>query len=327
MHLALVLDPLAVGRVRDEEPVFLRMRELLYVPLLKMNILLNPRRSRIVPCVPHGARVDVKALQVGSFPDIGQDRLLGRPAGLPEGLCGDNAVPALRRELAFKPRRNIGRHHGRLDEKCPGSAERVHQDPPAPPGRELDEGSRQRLRDRRDDRRDPVAALVEGGSAHIDPHGHEVLLYGDPERVGGTVLRQPLHPVMASQPGRHGFLHDSLDVRGREERTLDGRGLGDPELCVPGQKILERERFRPLEELVIGSGLKLSDPEERPLRGPKADVGRGSEGFISGKYNPPVVHRHDISAEVGNLSFQYCLQTEVAGGDIFKVFHLFSIFC
>ena len=137
---------------------------------------------------------------------------------------------------------------------------------------------------------------VNGGRDHVF---HQK----DADRIGVSRLRESLSVVAALHSLHHCFLHDRLDVGGREELALDARRFGDPEAGIGGKKILPGEGKCALKELLIGRGMERADFQEDALAGPEKDIGPGDRFFVAQESHTAVTDVRDLVSDVIDLFF------------------------
>ena len=175
------------------------------------------------------------------------------------------------------------------------------------PGSQKEECRREGLGNRRTRRLRAVTAFMQGDTARIQSHRHNVLLDAHAEGVALPCLEEGHRAVLLLHGTHHGLLHDRLDVRGGEELRVHRSCLRNPEAPVPRNQFAEGQGQSALKELLVAGRPKASQLEEHALRGSEPEVGSRDCLRIAEKAHSAVIHRRNIVTEFRNFPLQYRL--------------------
>ena len=156
---------------------------------------------------------------------------------------------------------------------------------------------------------------MQGFPAGVNAHRHHIFIEEHPQRIAGSIFREPGDSIAVFQPLHHGLLHNRLDIRRAEQLALDGRSLCHPELAVFGYKVLPGYIPGALKQFLKGLRLKASRLEKHPLCGAQKHIGAANGLVISYKRDAAVLHQGYLISQVQNFFFKYCLQPKMAGGN------------
>ena len=137
------------------------------------------------------------------------------------------------------------------------------------PGGQKEKCRREGFGNRRTRRLRAIAAFMQGDTARIQSHRHNVLLNAHAEGITLPCLKEGHRAVLLLHGTHHGLLHDRLDVRGREELRVHRSCLRNPEAPVPWNQFAEGQGQSALKELLVAGRPKAPDFQEDALRGPE----------------------------------------------------------
>ena len=146
----------------------------------------------------------------------------------------------------------------------------------------------------------PAAALqriptgIQGDARHVPVQGHI-------DGITDPIFRKPVHMPGVTQPLHNGFFGDCLAVTHAHQLTA-GAFSGDGNAGVSGQKLLPWDGFHQLKQLLKGTGLRLCQHKQYPVRaaqpqtGPEGIAGRAHKGSAT------ILRQHIAHAQ----SLQFC---------------------
>ena len=217
--------------------------------LLKMDQMIHSGAFCVLPRHAQHSSIHIIALDICLY--IPAHQILRFLQGLIPCLFRNQMIPLLRRKIPFHARCDMSCHHSRFDRKCTAAAERVDQNPVRVPRGQLNQRSRQRLRNRRKAAHRTVSAFMQRYPRRINGHGHFILHQKYTNRIFRTCLRKPFHIIVFLHFFHNCFFHNTLDVRRTEQLAFNRRRFGHPEFGVFWQINLPGQRTYPLKQFII----------------------------------------------------------------------------
>ena len=306
LHIALIADAFAIGRVGDQAGVVSFAGQCEEIALLEVDVVGDARFFGMEAGEGNLFGVDIAG--ENSLGQIRADLRFGVGAGgSPER--GVHGGPSFDREGAVQARRDIAAYQGGFDGDRATATKRVDQRAVGFPDTQLHQGSGEGFFQWRDAHKRAVASFVQARACRIEREGGDVVEQGYFDLAERACFGQLVDTVSFAEGIDEGFFHAALAGGHGGELRFDasashGEGAFRADPLFPGQ------RRDAVEQLVEVAGIEAAYLEEDPLGAAQPNVGTEDVSYGPGKGDSAVADDFGFVAQVPQFPrddrFQAC---------------------
>ena len=229
--------------------------------------------------------------------------------------------PVFCKKRTVHSRRHVCRQHRCLDWECTTSAERIHKDSVFVPWCQHNQCRCQCLCDWRFYCHLAVSSLMKRNTGRINSDRCYILHKGYTNRKTCSILREPGDSINTFQSFYDCFLHDRLNIRRTEQRTLYRIGFCYPEFSILWNIFFPRDCLCFLKELIKGHCLELACFQQNSLCCTEKHIRLRNTFCICQKRNLTIFNLADLISKIQDLTFQNRLHAKMTWCDQFHIFH------